>query len=268
MATNLVKHISKIAALTFALLSSAHALECADVLKLVAELKSEDSKVRANAITKLSPLYAEMMFAFTKASMDRNPDIQAAIEEHSKIITQQSKQFRESFNLGAVPLGHRLNANESMAVGSCKAYCTAQDIYRRTDYNKDGVLEYAQALKGKDSLYETVPGTGDLKLIDISFADAEGNPGKAKSKSGYCFKVLTKQGANAPGGARSFIKNGHMTFGYALLAYPAEYGITGKNCFVVSNAGTIYRMDLGAETLKTVETLDEFNPDKTSLITD
>ena len=67
-------------------------------------------------------------------------------------------------------------ANETAAVAACKAFCTAEDIYRRTDYNKDGVLEYAQKLSGANSLYENTAGAGDIALVDRSFANAEGAP--------------------------------------------------------------------------------------------
>ncbi len=155
--------------------------------------------------------------------------------------------------------------NEVAAQASCKSYCTAQDAYRRTDYNKDGVLEYAQALSGNNSLYETKTGLGDIAMIDRSFAHAEGSIGKATPKAGYCFKILTRQGANAPGGAKSFIENGHMTLGYALVAYPAQYGESGRKTYIVSHAGLVYEKDMGAETPSIIEKMSEYNPDATWL---
>jgi len=171
----------------------------------------------------------------------------------------------------AIPnlLRSRMAANETAAVAACKAYCTAQDIYRRTDYNRDGVLEYAQALKGKDSLYETAAGAGDIALIDRSFANAEGGPGKATPKAGYYFKILTKQGAKANGGAFDYIdKKGRMTLGYAFVAYPAQYDGTGRNTFIVNNAGTIFEKDMGVQTQSIVDEMTEFNPDQTWVISE
>lgn len=159
--------------------------------------------------------------------------------------------------------------SETPAVAYCKSYCTAQDIYRRIDYNKDGVLEYAQALSGDNSLFETKAGLGDVAMIDRSFANAEGNPGKAIStKAGYCFKILTKQGAKAPGGARDFIENGHMIYGYALVAYPAKYGETTRITYIVNNEGIIYEKDIGTETHSIVEKMTEYNPDETWIVTE
>ena len=157
----------------------------------------------------------------------------------------------------AIPnlLRSRMAANETAAVAACKAFCTAEDIYRRTDYNKDGVLEYAQKLSGTNSLYENTAGAGDLSLIDRSFAAAEGAPLVATPKSGYVFVVLTSQGAGASGGARTFITSSRMTLGYALGASSNQYDSVGRNTFVVSNAGTIYEQDAGNNTPPTT-----FNP--------
>jgi prepilin-type N-terminal cleavage/methylation domain-containing protein len=167
----------------------------------------------------------------------------------------------------AIPnlLRSRMAANETAAVASCKAFCTAEDIYRRTDYNQDGVLEYAQALSGANSLYETAAGAGDLSLIDRSFAMAEGAPGGTVTpKAGYVFQVLTAQGANASGGARSFLDgNNSMTLGYGLSAVSNQYDGVGRNSFVVSNAGTIYQKDLGSSAHQAA-----FDPDSTWVVSE
>src|SRR5258706_9729269 len=78
----------------------------------------------------------------------------------------------------AIPnlLRSRMAANETAAIAGCKAFATAEDIYRRTDYNKDGILEYAQKLSGVNSLFETTAGAGDIALVDRAFAGAEGAP--------------------------------------------------------------------------------------------
>ena len=152
-------------------------------------------------------------------------------------------------------------ANEAVAMAACKAYCAAQDNYRRTDYNKDGVLEYAQSLRGTDSLSETQPGRGDIALIDRSFAAADAASEAPTPKAGYYFKVLKAQGDHAPGGARSYVLNGHMTGGYALIAYPAEYDRTGKNSFLIDNTGAIYRKDYGAQTQAIAGRMTAFDPE-------
>ncbi|MCZ7643754.1 MAG: DUF2950 domain-containing protein [Planctomycetota bacterium] len=166
-------------------------------------------------------------------------------------------------NPGAPAPAADLAANEAAAIAACMTYAEAQDIYRRTDYDGDGVLEYAQAFKGQHSLYEFTAGQGDLTLIDKAMADAEGPPAAGgAAKAGYRFRVLKGQGEHAPGGARSYVVNGNMTVGYALLAYPAEYGKTGKRSFVINNTGTVHGKDLGDQTAELAAKLDAYDPDQ------
>ncbi len=166
----------------------------------------------------------------------------------------------------AIPnlLRSRMAANEVAAVAACKAFATAEDIYRRTDYNKDGVLEYAQTLSGNNSLYENTAGAGDIALIDRSFAMAEGTPlSTATPKAGYVFNVLTAQGTSASGGSRAFVdSNNRMTLGYGLGATSNQYDGVGRNTFCISNAGTIYQKDQGS----TGTPPTTFDPDTTWVI--
>ena len=170
----------------------------------------------------------------------------------------------------AIPslLRSRMAANETAAIAACKAFSEAQEIYHRTDYNKDGILEYAQFLHGSFSLLENTSGSGDLNLIDSSFGFAEGNValgwkggGGATPvpvpKAGYIFAVLYEYNSSAMG-ARSYLSNGaffnpgflpagvHMTLGYAFSAIPASYEGTGRNSFITSNIGVIFENDRGS----------------------
>lgn len=149
---------------------------------------------------------------------------------------------------------------ESAAIAACKTYAEAQDIYRRTDWDSDGVLEYSLTISGANSLYEKTAGQGNLTLVDAAFASAEGAPGVAQPKAGYVFKILKGQGVNAPGGQKSYVVNGNMTQGYALVACPASYDGTGRNSFLINNTGTVYQKDLGPDTAKIVNAMTEYNP--------
>jgi type II secretory pathway pseudopilin PulG len=167
----------------------------------------------------------------------------------------------------AIPslLRSRMAANQTAAAAGCKAYAEAQEIYHRTDYDGDGVLEYAQALGGDNSLLEKKAGAGDLALIDRNFANAEAGPGRQPvPKAGYYFKVLKAQGPGATGGKRSYITKAgnaeHMTLGYGLVAYPAAYDGTGRDTFIINNNGTIFQADLGPESSAIVEKMTEFDP--------
>lgn len=162
----------------------------------------------------------------------------------------------------------RMAANETAAIAACKAFCTAEDIYRRTDYNKDGILEYATFLHGSNSLLENTIGAGDLNLIDTAFGNAEGNvnlgwqggggaSAPPTAKAGYVFAVLYMYRGTL-GGAKSYLSNNaifnpgflpggtHMTLGYAISAMPQGYESTGRNSFISSNSGVIYQSDQGA----------------------
>ena len=146
--------------------------------------------------------------------------------------------------------------SESAAIGACKTFASAEDTYRRVDYDGDGVLEYATSLQG---LY----GSGSINLVDRAFANAEAGP-NATPKAGYFFKVLTAQGPHAPGGVRSYLDaNGDMTVGYALLAFPAAWDQTGRDSYIISGSGTIYQKDLGTDTSKIAGQITAFDPDTT-----
>jgi hypothetical protein len=144
------------------------------------------------------------------------------------------------------------------APAACKAYAEAQEIYHRTDYNGDGVLEYAQHMKGPRSLL--MNDTTEIALIDRAFAAAEGADSE-RPKAGYLFKILYAQGPDAAGGALSYVDaSGRMTKGYALIAWPAAYDSTGRDSYMISNRGTIYQSDLGPDTARIVVKMTEFNP--------
>ena len=80
---------------------------------------------------------------------------------------------------------------------------------------------------------------------------------------GYYYKILTRQGADAPGGAVDYVVNGKMIGGFALIAYPAQYGNSGVMTFIVDHAGTVYQKDLGPNTTRIAERITVFDPDQT-----
>ncbi|HYG75551.1 MAG TPA: DUF2950 family protein [Planctomycetota bacterium] len=156
-----------------------------------------------------------------------------------------------------------LSVEEAATAQACMAYAEAQEIFRRTDYDGDGVLEYAQALTGKDSLFERAPGAGDLALIDESIGKADATSEKPTARLGYLFKILKAQGDKAAGGKRSYISQGNMVLGYALIAYPEKYENDTRHTFVINNNGTVFYKDLGEKTADLAAAMTEFNPDET-----
>ncbi|MEO8304769.1 MAG: DUF2950 domain-containing protein [Betaproteobacteria bacterium] len=155
----------------------------------------------------------------------------------------------------------RIGRNELAAIQVALAYTDAQEEYFTRDRNGDGVKEFAQkglSTAGKhDGLYwASLPGE-DESPLGPEFAEARvGQP-----YHGYAYRILTSQGKDAPGGAKGYIKNGRMTEGYALVAWPAKYDDTGVMTFIVSRDGTVYQKDLGPETGTAVRAITTYNPD-------
>ena len=155
----------------------------------------------------------------------------------------------------------RIGRNELAAIQVALAYTDAQDEYRRRDWNGDGVKEYAMrglSTPGKhDGLYwASLPDEPESPL-GAEFADAK--PGQPYH--GYLYKILTAQGKDAAGGAKSYVKNGHMTEGYALIAWPAKYDDTGVMTFIVNQDGVVYQKDLGPRTDALARATSAYNPD-------
>ena len=155
----------------------------------------------------------------------------------------------------------RIGRNELAAIQVALAYTDAQKEFYQLDRNGDGVLEYAAhglSTPGKhDGLYwASLPGEPESPL-GAEFAEAKvGQP-----YHGYLYKILTAQGKDAPGGAKSYIKGGRMTEGYALVAWPAKYDDTGVMTFIVNQDGIVYQKDLGRNTDAAARAIKAYDPD-------
>ncbi|HYF49449.1 MAG TPA: DUF2950 family protein [Planctomycetota bacterium] len=157
----------------------------------------------------------------------------------------------------------RTPAISPAACGRLKALAEAQEVYRRTDHDGDGIFEYAHALSGDNSLLELTAGKRDLNLIHTTLANAAIDEVKsAQPESGYYFRMLYGQGPNAGTGARPYIASGKVTGGYAYVAFPAQYGETGRMTFLISSDGIMYEKDLGPETAIIARLLTQFDPDE------
>jgi hypothetical protein len=163
-------------------------------------------------------------------------------------------------------LAHRIGENELTIVEVCRAYVEAQMKYAEQDRNTKGVLEYAAKIAsapGKhDGLYWE---DSSNALVPKAFADAAGSsPGKQPQPyHGYYFRILKSQGPQAPGGAFGYVIDGRMMGGFALIAWPSEYGESGVHTFIVSHHGVVYEKDLGKTTASFAGQTSRFNPDPT-----
>jgi len=166
-------------------------------------------------------------------------------------------------------LYRRIGRNELDAIQTCLAYVDAQNEYAEKDRTGEGAGVYAQRIVStsgkKDGLYWPPDGEQSPLGELAARASAEGykvGAGRVPYH-GYYFRVLTQQGPNAPGGTLDYVVKGKMIGGFALVAWPAEYGNSGVMTFVVNHTGTVYQKDLGDYTMRLVQRINRFDPDQT-----
>jgi len=157
----------------------------------------------------------------------------------------------------------RIGRNELAAILVSLAYVDMQREYAARDWDGDGVRSYAMkgvSSKGKrDGLYwASLPDEPESPAGPLF---AEARPGQPFH--GYLYRILTAQGTGAPGGAKNYVKNGRMTEGFALVAWPAKYNDTGVMTFIVNQDGVVYEKDLGPNTAAAAAAIKAFNPDST-----
>jgi Protein of unknown function (DUF2950) len=166
-------------------------------------------------------------------------------------------------------LFRRIGRNELSAIQACLGYVDAQQEYAEQGVAGNGV--YAQRIVSrpgkKDGLYWPVQSSEDESPLGelAASAAAEGyRVGQQRAPyHGYYYKVLTRQGRNASGGALDYIVRGKMIGGFALVAYPAEYRNSGVMTFLVNHQGNVYEKDLGPNTARIAAGMTAFNPDNT-----
>jgi type II secretory pathway pseudopilin PulG len=171
-------------------------------------------------------------------------------------------------------LNRRIGDNELSAIQVSLAYFDAQREYAQKDRNGDGVLKYAQKFRSdpgkKNGLYweaKTGEEVSPLGPFAVRAAKQGYTPSATAEKPapyhGYYYRILSAQGKDAPGGAYSYVVKGKMIGGFALVAYPAEYGNSGVMTFILNHDGKVFQKDLGKNTASVATTMKEYNPDKT-----
>ncbi|HEU4932330.1 MAG TPA: DUF2950 domain-containing protein [Pyrinomonadaceae bacterium] len=166
-------------------------------------------------------------------------------------------------------LYRRIGGNELDAIAICRHYVDAQHEYALTKRGTSGVNQYAQRIistPGKqDGLaWQNSDGTWAGPIGEkVAQAIARGYSSRTEPFHGYFFKILKGQGPAAPLGELDFVVKDVMIGGFALIAFPAQYRVTGVQTFMVSNDGVVYQKDLGPKTVELAAGIDRFNPDKT-----
>jgi len=168
-------------------------------------------------------------------------------------------------------LSRRISKAELTALNVVSAYLNAQRDYHQKDPNGKGTPEYAQRFRStpgqKDGLYWG-EASGKAEGPIAALAEAAIKEGYQPAKEGewpvyrgYVYKMLTAQGPQASGGERNYIVNGRMTGGFALVAFPVRYGVSGIMTFMVNQDGAIYQKDLGPDTAAMGRQMTRFDPD-------
>ena len=191
------------------------------------------------------------------------------------IVKQKGKWFFDTKVGREEILNRRVGANELNAIEICRGFVDAQHEYAMEKHDGSKVNQYAQRVistPGKhDGLaWQTPDGTWAGPVgEEVAKALQEGYSAQGgKPYYGYYFKVLKGQGPAAPMGEMDFMVGGAMIGGFALAAAPAEYRVTGVMTFIVGPDGVVYEKDLGPDTLKTFQSMDKYNPDKTWKVTE
>jgi hypothetical protein len=165
-------------------------------------------------------------------------------------------------------INRRIGANELAVIEVMQRYGDLQRAYASKPRDGTKVRQFAQKIQSspgkRDGLYwDAGPAKGEeLSPIGPLIHDA-GSRKAGAPYNGYYFKILTGQGPAAPAGRYSYIINGHMIAGFALVAFPADYGSTGIKTFIVNNYEVVYEKDLGRNTAAIARAMTEYNPDKT-----
>lgn len=172
-------------------------------------------------------------------------------------------------------LARRIGENELAAIQVCLAYVDAQREYAQ-NHLTSGIMEYAQKLLSEPGKKDGLCWVGKEGGKQSPLGPLVGNACKAAYTAGgalqismmqpyhgYFYRILNKQGKNAPGGAYDYVVDGRMIGGFALVAYPARYGSSGVMTLIVNHDGVVYEKDLGKNTYQIAEAMASFDPDQT-----
>lgn len=170
-------------------------------------------------------------------------------------------------------LARRVGRNELAVIDTCRAFVSAQKRYASEGHDGKPAGAYAMTFASDPGKHNGLywPAVRGQKLSPLGEMVAQAaeekrantaNAGQRSPFQGYYFRILTSQGPAATGGAKNYVVNGVMSGGFALVAWPAEYGATGVMTFLVNQDGVVFERDLGKDTNALAERMTAFNPDK------
>ncbi len=223
--------------------------------------EAEDAQTRANFVQKYQEMHRLMK------EPDGTTTLYIGAENWPTPIPLVNKGNAWYFDTDAGKqeiLFRRVGRNEMSTIHVCQELVAAEKEYSAQH------SEYAQKIfsdegqhnglywKSADSQAQSPIGP----LVATAFVEGVNNRDSAPTPyRGYHYRILTREGKNAPGGAKSYIQNGKMTAGFAFVAYPAEYRSSGVMTFIVTNDGVVYQKDLGKKTDALAKSMKEYNPD-------
>jgi hypothetical protein len=166
-------------------------------------------------------------------------------------------------------LNRQIGSNELSVIAVSRAYVEAQRDYAALNPLHEYAMKVASSPGKHDGLYWPVRSGEEESPLGplVASAEAEGyaapNPLRHPPYHGYYYRILTGQGANAPGGAKEYVVHGRMTRGFAMVAFPAEYGVSGVMTFIVNETGIVFEKNLGPDTERIARQMRAYDPDMT-----
>jgi hypothetical protein len=238
------------------------------------ELVSADPVQASNGLAHLALRVSEKVAQDKKSDSSIILDLGFDAWPFPMPLAQQGGQWYFDTEAGKEEiLDRRIGRNELDTIRVCHAYVDAQRDYGSEDHTGSGVLEYAQHLRStpgqRDGLYWHAEPGEEISPLGPLVAQARGEGYTHATKilteeqvpyHGYFFKILTREGRNAPGGKYNYIINGHMIAGFALVAWPAEWGNSGVMTFVINQQGKVYEKNLGAKTAAIAGKMTAYDP--------
>jgi hypothetical protein len=240
----------------------------------VEELVSADSVQASNGLVNFSRRVSECVKQITNSESGLGLDLGYDNWPFPiPLVKDQGQWFFDTAAGKEEILNRRIGRDELDTIRVCHAYAAAQREYASEDRSGEGVLEYARHFRstpGKhDGLYWHAEPGEEISPLGPLIAESHVEGYRKASKimteglspfHGYFFKILTRQGSSAPGGKYSYIINGHMIGGFALVAWPAEWANTGVMTFIINQQGKVYERNLGPKTDAIAAKMTTYDP--------